>query len=685
MAMIEKIRNQRWLLIAVIGLSLVGFLINGAVLKWLQGGNSDIGEIGGNTVTTEEWMSAVNQQKVLFNYSGNETSLSNDTWNNLVEKTLMTPNYDALGLTVTEEEYDDIVFGEFLSPYVKQTIYGNQSSDSLKMQMRTNFDGLSPEIATGWKKLITQKRLKEKYDLMVKRGMYANDIDGKWAFKQQSDKVNISYVVKTYAEIPDSTITYTESDIRAYYNKHKNDREYKQETSRSIEYIRFPVQASASDTAAIAESLTSLSEEFRIASNDSSFAATNGASMNMASVKYHDGGAPEPFNSQILNDSVGKVIGPFVKDGLMVIAKVSKRINEVDSVKARHILIKADRKDPVALETARAKADSIRKVIAKEDNFAAMASQFGTDGTKNQGGDLGWYGKGAMVKEFEEASFSGKLNELQLVTTDFGVHVMQVTDQKRAVAKVSMIDRRIEPSASTRKGAYSAASEFSINFADTAMFRSAADTLNGGTPIMPAKNIRPNSTTVSGLQDAYSVVQWAYAADLGEVSQPMMVGSEYIIAALTEVKERGVPTLENVYEVMKTEVIKEKKAEKFMELMKTGTLEEIAAAVGSTVKKADNITLKSGNIPGSGVSQQEYAVIGVAFGLKKDFISSPLQGKGGVYVIQRTSDLNEGVSSDNYTSDRDQMITSLQNRASTQVFNSFKEEAKIEDNRFERR
>jgi peptidyl-prolyl cis-trans isomerase D len=360
-------------------------------------------------------------------------------------------------------------------------------------------------------------------------------------------------------------------------------------------------------------------------------------------------------------------------------------MNVLDSVKARHILIKADRKDAAALATARAKADSIKNVIAKEKNFEAMAAQFGSDGTKTSGGDLGWFGKGAMVKEFEDASFSKPKGELSLVTTDFGVHVLEVTDQKFAVAKVAMIEKTIEPSASTRKGAYALASEFSINFADSTSFRAAADTLNGGTPIMPAKNIRPNSTTINGLQNGYPVVSWAFGAELGEVSQPMMIDNDYIIATLVDVKERGVPTLANVYDKMKLEAIKEKKAEKFMELMKSGSLEEIAKAVESTVKTADNVTLKSGNIPGSGVSAQEYEVIGIAFGLKKDFISSPIKGKGGVYVLQKTSDIVEGTSTDNYTADRDQMMTNLQNRAASSIFNSFKEEAEVIDDRFTRR
>jgi peptidyl-prolyl cis-trans isomerase D len=685
MAMIEKIRNQRWLLIVVVGVSLLGFLVNGAVLKWIQGGDPDVGEIAGESINIAEWTAATNEQKVLFNYSGNETSLSNDTWNNLVERKLLSEQFEKAGITVTEEEYDEVLFGEMLSPYVKQTIYGGQDSASFREQMRTNFDGMEPERAAGWKNLIMHKRMKEKYDLMLKRGMYANNLDGKWAFKQQSDKINLSYVVKSYAEIPDSTVEVSESDIRSYYNKHKNDREYKQEVSRSVNYIRFPVRPSSNDSLSLRESLTSLAESFRVDKNDSAFAATNATPGSKPMISYTANKFPEPYNTQVLNDSIGKVIGPFEYNGKYALAKVSKRMNVLDSVKARHILIKADRKDAAALATARAKADSIKNVIAKEKNFEAMAAQFGSDGTKTSGGDLGWFGKGAMVKEFEDASFSKPKGELSLVTTDFGVHVLEVTDQKFAVAKVAMIEKTIEPSASTRKGAYALASEFSINFADSTSFRAAADTLNGGTPIMPAKNIRPNSTTINGLQNGYPVVSWAFGAELGEVSQPMMIDNDYIIATLVDVKERGVPTLANVYDKMKQEAIKEKKAEKFMELMKSGSLEEIAKAVESTVKTADNVTLKSGNIPGSGVSAQEYEVIGIAFGLKKDFISSPIKGKGGVYVLQKTSDIVEGTSTDNYTADRDQMMTNLQNRAASSIFNSFKEEAEVIDDRFTRR
>jgi peptidyl-prolyl cis-trans isomerase D len=565
MAMIEKIRRQGWLVVVLVGIGIIGFLIPyDAVMALFGSSNNTIGEIDGNSISAQEWQKAVDVQKELFRYDGNSTGLSNDTWNNLVEKVLMNDEYEALGIQVSDEEYDEILFGSKLSSYVLNTIYGGKDSTAMKEQMRTNFDGMTTSMANGWKNLIVAKRQREKYDAMVKKGIYANNIDGKWAFKSNDDKVNVDYVVKTYASVPDSTISWTESDLRAYYNKHKNDREYKQETSRSIEFIKFPVTPSSADSAAIRTSLEALKDGFLKATNDSAFAALNSGVPGNAKIAYKEGTVSEPYNTQIKTDSVGRVIGPISENGMMRLIKITKRGTEVDSVQARHILL--SEKGPAG----KAKADSLKAVIQKNKNFAELAAIYGTDGTKTAGGDLGMFGRGSMVKPFEDACFNGKVGDIQVVETQFGVHVVEVTKKNEAkqVTYVSMVDKMIEPSAATRKAGYALVNDFTINFSDSAAFRAAADTLNGGTPITPAKNIRPNATTVPGLTNADAVVSWAYGAELGEVSTPLLVGTDYIVAVLTEVKERGVPTFENIYDQVKAEVIKEKKAEKFMELMK---------------------------------------------------------------------------------------------------------------------
>ena len=682
MAMIEKIRRQGWLVIVLVGIGIVGFLVPyDAVMAMFGNRNNSVGEIDGQDISAKEWQDAIKVQQELFRYDGNQAGLSNDTWNNLVESILMKPQYDEAGIVVTEEEYDEIVFGQNLSPYVLNTIYGGKDSTALKEQMRTNFEGMTASMADGWKNLITLKRQREKFDALVRKSLYANNIDGKFEFKATNDKVNVDYVVKTYASIPDSTIAWTESDLQSYYNKHKNDREYKQETSRSLEYIKFPVTPSPADSAAINTSLAEMKVNFLAATNDSAFAAVNAATPGQAKVAYKEGQYIEPFNSQIKSDSVGRVVGPILDNGTLRLVKITKRGTEVDSVQARHILL-AEKG-----AAAKAKADSLKAVIQKEKNFAAMAEKFGTDGTKTSGGDLGMFGRGSMVAPFEDACFNGKVGEIQIVETQFGVHVVEVTKKNapKSVTYISVIDRTIEPSPSTRKSAYSMVNEFTIACADSAAFRAAADTLNGGTVITPAKNIRPNATSVPGLPNSDGLISWAFGAEIGEVSPPTLVGNDYVVAVLTDIRERGVPTLQNIYDQVKDEVIKEKKAEKYMELMKQGTLQDIAKAVESDVKQGTNIALKSANIPGSGVSAAENEVIGACFGLKKDFLSSPIKGKGGIYVIQRTSDVASVESQDNYTTDRETIMTNNKSRAPFSLYNAFKESADVIDLRFERR
>jgi len=678
--MIEKIRQQRGLLLVMIGVGLLSFLIPyDAVMSLFGNSNSAIGEIDGQSISAQEWQRALQDREPLFQYQGNEQSLSNDTWNQLTENIVYQDEYDALGIEISDEEYEEITFGELLSPFVKSTIYGGKDSTSLKEQVRKSFDGMDAKMAENWKKLIKQKRQKEKYDIMLRKGAYANSIDAKWAFKAANDKVNVDFVVKTFAEIPDSTITWTDSDVRAYYNKHKNDREYRQETSRSVKYINFPVQATSVDSASLRESLEKLATEFRSAKSDSTYATNNAGSPAEAYTNYTDGMLPADVEAKIKTDSLGTVIGPFAHNGRLYLVKSSKRGIDNNSVEARHILIKDK-------ATGKAKLDSLKNVIAKSNNFEEIAKQYSEDpGSGAQGGTLGKFGRGQMVKPFEDACFSGAVGSLQIVESDFGWHLIEVTGKNFPYTKIAQIDRTIEPSSKTVKSAYALAKEFSLNCSDTASFRLAADTLNGGTKLIDGKNIKPNATSVGSLTDAGELVGWAYSAEPGEVSQPMMIGKEYVIAALTEVKEKGVPTFENVYDVMKVETIKEKKAEKYAAMMNEGALTDIASRIGSEVKKAENVTMRSSNLPTSGVSMPENAVIGACFGLNTGSMSKAIVGKGGVYVIQRSADITAGESVDNYQADMDRTTATYQQKAANSVFNSFKEAAQIEDNRYERR
>jgi hypothetical protein len=119
--------------------------------------------------------------------------------------------------------------------------------------------------------------------------------------------------------------------------------------------------------------------------------------------------------------------------------------------------------------------------------------------------------------------------------------------------------------------------------------------------------------------------------------------------------------------------------------MNEGSLADIATRIGSDVKKAENVTMRNSNLPSSGVSMTENMVIGACFGLNTGTMSKAIVGKGGVYVIQRNADITVAESVDNYQSDMDRATATSQQKAANSVFNSFKEAAQIEDNRYNRR
>lgn len=686
--MISTLRKQGWLVLALVGIGIVGFLIPYDAVMAMFGGPSDkVGVINGESIKQDQWRAMLQEQSELFSYNNSQThGLENDVWNNLIENTLLQPEYQSLGLMVTDEELDEILFGNFLSSYVKSTFYQGQDSLPFKEQMRESFKKMEtekPNLFTGYRRLVVEKRLKEKYDALVSAGAYVNSLDAKSLFHASNDKASIVYVVKPYAQIMESEISFSNEDIENYYNEHKNDRDFKQERSRTIAYVRIPLVTSAADSSATLESLNALAASFKASKNakeDSTFAVLNSGNPANAKVKYALGTFPEPFNTQILSDSIGRVMGPFVSGGIARVVKLTSRGSEIDSVQARHILFKEKG------AAGKAKCDSLKQLItSKKGKFAELATKYSTDpGSAVKGGDLGMFGRGAMVAEFDAACFNGKVGELQIVETQFGTHLIEVTKKGAAkpVTYYAQVERPIAPSAATKKETYQKAVDFIQNHGDSASFRAGAVESYGGLTYSP--NVRPEATAVSGVQNASEIIGWTYNPETeeGAISQPISVDDGIVVVCLMEIKEKGVPSLRNAYDRVKQEVIKEKKAEKYMAMMAGSSLEEIAGKVSGQVKKFENLSMAMRNIPESGVSETESAAIGAAFGLPTGNISAPIKGKGGVYVIQRVADVTRVESPDNYVSFRKDKMRGQKASAPMTLFNSLREAAEIEDYRF---
>jgi len=361
----------------------------------------------------------------------------------------------------------------------------------------------------------------------------------------------------------------------------------------------------------------------------------------------------------------------------MKLVKISKRVSEIDSVQARHILIQDQ------TPKGKAKADSIMNVIKAKKNFAEMAKQFGTDGTKDKGGDLGMFARGAMVPDFEKPCFNGTVGQLQVVKTQFGYHVVEVTKKNapKMNTYVAVVDQSQEPSPGTRKDAFNKMRELTINAKDTASFRTQVKALYPNANIVPAQMIVPNAQAIAGIQKAESIVSWAYGAEINEISQPFLVENNWVVAVLSEIRERGVPAFEDVKETMKAKVIKEKKGTMLAEKMKGTSLQAIASGNGTMVKHSE-LLWRGMNLPEAGVGEQEFALIGKCFGIAKGQVSEPIIGEGAVYVIQKTADVVDAQSMDGYKNEKRMLQQNAKASMAGRVFGAYREAADVDDRRF---
>lgn len=656
-----------------------------------QGQNRSVAEVDGVSISTQEFNTAMQERQSLFNYQNN-ASLENEVWNDMLERTLLADDYNALGLSISQEEYNEIRFGEHISPYIKQTFYGNEVTDEKRDQWKETFanmyNGENPEARVqyeGYANIITAKRLRERYNALVTKGMYANSLDTKYDYLSGEEKVSINYVFKKFADIPDSAVTVTESDVRAYYNQHKSEKKYNQTQGRGLEYIKIPIEASEADITAINEELKTLKAEWETKlGNDSAFVQKNSLNGRYISETLREATAVSGAQKEIWNAEVGSLIGPFDENGTNKLVRLVDMKDIPDSTaKVRHILLSfKDKGSDVEKAELNARADSLKRAYKNGADFDKLVTDFSQDpGSKAKGGVYEYFPRGQMVPEFESFSFDMPIGSIGAVETSYGIHLVEVLDQRWSVkeAQLAVISREVKPSVKTQKDAYSEASDFSINFSDLEKFRSAADTM--GYAVVEAAKVAPNASNLSGLRNAGEVVSWSFNSEVGEVSNPMLVDGNYVIAVVTKMMEAGVPPFNNVETEMRTEVIKEKKAEMYAELMSEGdNLEAVAAAVGMSVKSASNVTLKSSTIASSGAGP-EPKVAGLAFAIPKDNMSLPIVGDHGVWVIAPSSDIISTDVPEDLFQQQDQATSRLRGGAANKMFNAMKEGADLEDQR----
>ena len=683
MSMIQEIRNRQGLLIVMIGIGMLGFLVpyDAVMALFGQNGSRDVGEVNGVAVSGAQYQMEVQERRRL-GFSGDQ--LAEEVWNDITSEIVLEDDFAALGLTVSDEEYEEMLFGTAFSPYMNRAFYSNAETKGFWQQ---NFDamlGTDRGVADfmSYKRLIVAKRIREKYDNLVVSGIYSNSLEGKYDHAGANQKVNFNYVFKSFSSIDESEVEVTDRDVKAYYNAHKDEAQYKQNAGRNITFARIPLQASAEDAAAIEEELSAVKTVWEnTEASDSLFVANENEAPFTATVLRKSDVETDVNEATFFDAKEGDLIGPYLKKTSYRLAKVMEFFSEPDSAACRHILLKAnDPQDAEEMAVLMGRADSLKRALRRGASFEDLAERFSEDpGSKSKGGFYDLFPRGRMVKPFEDFCFENKPGKIGAVETSFGVHLIEVMEHTDAVeqVRVALIERAIEPSTSTARESYGAASEFAIQATSREAFMQAAG--DAGYATNTANDVLRNAKSVSGLRNASELVGWAYGAEVGEVSNPILVDKNYVVGYLDRITEEGAPLFEYVENEMRTGAVKEAKGALYSERMATGSLDEIATNVGASVASATNIALKFPTVSGAG-SLPEPEVVGMAFAIPVGNVSAPIVGNNGVWVIAPTSTTDAVVKSD-YLTEQTTLLSRARGAATIRISNAMMDAADLEDNR----
>lgn len=640
MAVIGKIREKSALLMIVIGVAMLAFILGDLFQSGQSffGGDNNVGEIGDDKISAidfnNQYEVAISRWELQNKSTVSEQvreSLLEQVWNDIIREKVVVSQINELGLAVSPQELFDMIQGNEPHPQVRQAFSNPQTgefSPAQVLQFLKSLETMPAENKNQWLVFedgIQKERVSAKYFNLIKKGFYAPQAFAKRVYIEQTEKRSIKFVAKRYFTVPDSTITVTDAEKLAYYSEHKN--EYKQDASRTLEYVKFDVTPSALDIDEANKWMVDAIEEFKSSTNDSAYVMFN-SDVPFDANYYTIGNMPYVQDSNFFNVEAGAVSELFEEDNSFVLAKMANSKLVPDSVKARHILLKSTQPGD---STAYFKLDSIKNVIQKGGKFDELAKAMSEDvGSAIEGGDLGWFREGQMVPEFNDACFNGKKGDITIVQTQFGFHLIEITGQGDKVKKVQIakLYRTIEPSNTTFDEVFAKASTFYSDNNSTDNFMKATE---NGEFMKRIAEVKASDKTIAGLDSPRELIRWAYKNEKGEVSAPFQFGQSFVVAHLSEVKEEGVAPMEQVEIQVELGAKKMKKVEMFTkEMSGFKSLDELAAKIGGQVESTADVTFSSFSVPFLG---NEPRIIGVIPTLQKGQLSVPVEGKAGVFVV----------------------------------------------------
>jgi parvulin-like peptidyl-prolyl isomerase len=690
MAMMAKMRSLAPAFILSVGVLFVLFMVisDSNVMEAFGGRTNNVGSVNGEDISYKQFQAALDQQLQVRKQNGQEVEdeaidqFRDQVWDYVISQALIEYQVKELGITVSDEEIRDIILGDDPPAFLKQSFIDSTGNFNRAMYESALFDPQNEKALINAEESVRQYRLNEKLQSMITASINVTEDEVLRKFIDQNIYVNdAEYALINTNIFPDSTVNLTDDDLRNYYEE--NIEKYKEKAQRKLSFVIFDNQPSKKDSELVISDLEYIKSNF-VAEDTTDFQYYVGIySSQPYSVDTLSLNSFSPDAIELLKTAnAGAVIGPVKSPEGAALYHFNGKIKSSEPIaRASHILINSKEDDAKNL----AEANRIYNELIAGAEFEKTAIENSNDpGSGKKGGDLGWFGKGTMIKEFEEAVFNGKVGEIQKpVKTSFGYHIIKVTDRSNEKYIVEKIVNPIKQSATTRDERFNAAGDFAYVAAKNG-FEQEAKLMNY--EIKESGYFIEDAVSIPGIGANKRLAKFGFDNSLNTVSDVYKVPQGYLVAYVSEVKESRIKPFDEIKEQLKPSVLSEKK----FELAKNLT-EKLLQKINGDLKKINQIDPRivvkntgrfnsESTIPGIG---KNYPFIQTALNIDVNVVSQPAKINLGYFLIKvlSKSEFDSTAYSAQSSIIRNNLLQQKKRTLVSQWLTDLKEKADIVDNR----
>lgn len=710
MAALGKIRGKGTILITVLGIALFAFIVEEGVRTCESRQNEQrqqIGQVLGKNIDVQEFQKLVDEYTEVIKMQQGQNNLNDEqlnqvkdmVWNTYVQTKIIEKEAEKLGLIVTDEELQNIL-NQGINPMLLQTPFVNQQTgrfdaNALKKfladyrSQQTTNSQLAEQYHTIYKywsfveKTLRQQILSQKYQSLFAHCLLSNPIEAKMAFKDENEESRIELAAFPYSSIADDKVQVTDADLKAKYDELKaRFRQYVE--SRDIKYVDIEVMPSSQDRAALQKDFTGYAKDLAAATDPSDVVKKSTSVINYLGIPVAKTAFPADIAAHLDSMSVGQTYGPVEnkQDNTLNLIKLVAKQQLPDSIQYRMIQVGG-----ATVDAAHKTADSIYTALKGGADFEAIAKRYGQTGEKTWITTAQYQNAPSMDKDtktYISVLNTAAVNAIENILVVQGNIILQVVDRKSIIPKytAAVIKKNIEFSRDTYSAAYNKFSSFaSTNQTADDIVKNAQ---KNGYKVQEAKDLTTAIHYIAGIRGTREAVKWVFDADENDVSQMFECGdnNHLLIMVLDKIHPVGYRSLNDpqVKEIVKTEVLKDKKAEQLMNKLNGVNSLASAKAKGGKVSPIDQVTF-SAPVFVLATGASEPALSGaVAATAKGRFSAKPVKGNAGVYLFQVVNKTDRKAKFDDKAEEQKLRQKALQ--YASNFMNELYINAKVVDNRY---